>query len=86
MDFPDTLRCSACGDPITGAGYLPAAALDDGYDPHPADAVCDACGFNDVGMMGCAPELNDVTGPGPADVLLYVRTTADGVEIVDKKA
>jgi hypothetical protein len=87
MDLASTpVRCSTCGDPIDDAGYLPATALDDGYDPRPADAVCDACGFNEVGTLGCAPELDDVTDPGPDDVLLYVRATADGIEVVDEKS
>ena len=88
MDLVSTpdLRCSTCGDPIAGAGYLPATALEDGYDPHPDDAVCDACGFNELGMLGCAPELDEVTDSGPEGVLLYVRVTADGIEVVDEKA
>ena len=82
---PGTLVCSACGDEITGAGYLPAAERSDGYDPHSDAAVCDACGFNELGMMGCAPELADVVDPGPDDVLLYVRRTDDGVDVVSVK-
>jgi hypothetical protein len=82
---PETLACSACGDDIADAGYLPATEQDDGYEPHADAAVCDACGFNDVGMMGCAPELDDVIDPGPDDVLLYVRRTDDGVDVVRVK-
>jgi len=84
LSTPDPLRCSRCSDRITDAGYLPAVR-DDGYDPRPADAVCGACGFNEVGMRGCAPVLDDVTDPGPDDVLLYVRVTAEGIEVVDEK-
>lgn len=88
MDLRSTpdLRCSTCGDPITDAGYLPATTTGDGYEPHPDDAVCDDCGFNELGLLGCAPELDDVTDPGPDDVLLYVRATGDGIEAVEEKS
>lgn len=82
---PEELHCAACGEAIDGEGYLPATDAGDAYDPHPGDAVCDACGFNDVGMMGCAPELSDVTDPGPDDVLLYVGVADDGLEVLRVK-
>lgn len=82
---PETLSCSECGERITDAGYLPATESEDGYEPRAEAAVCDACGFNAIGMMGCAPELDDVVDPGPDDVLLYVRRTDDGIEIVSTK-
>ncbi|WP_255355510.1 MULTISPECIES: hypothetical protein [Haloarcula] len=34
---------------------------------------------------GCAPELADVVDPGPDDVLLYVRLTDSGIEVVSAK-
>lgn len=83
---PTALDCAACGDTVTGAGYLPAVERDDGYEPSPADAVCGACGFTALGTAGCAPELGDVTDPATADTLLYVRATDDGVEVVRSKA
>lgn len=83
---PETLSCSECDEEIGDAGYLPATERDGVYDPVPDHAVCDACGFNTVGMMGCAPEVDDVVDPGPDDVLLYVRRTDDGVEVVRTKS
>ncbi|RKD95411.1 hypothetical protein [Halopiger aswanensis] len=86
-----TLSCSECGEPIEDAGYLPAVEREDedkdGYEPIADAAVCDACGFNEIGMMGCAPELEDVTDPDPNRVLLYVRVTDDGdaLEVVSAK-
>ncbi len=80
-----TLYCSACDEEIEDAGYLPATERDGGYEPSADAAVCDACGFNAIGMTGCAPELDDVVDPGPDDVLLYVRTTDDGFEVVSAK-
>lgn len=77
--------CAECGEELADAGYLPATERDGDYDPQVDAAVCDACGFNEVGMMGCAPELDEVTDPGPDDVLLYVRTAADGVDVVSVK-
>ena len=82
---PATPECSVCGDEVDDAGYLPAVERESGYEPQSEAAVCDACGFNEVGMMGCAPELDDVDGSGAADVLLYVRRTDDGLEVVSGK-
>lgn len=82
---PADLTCAACDDPISGAAYLPATETDEGYDPLPGAAVCDDCGYNAVGMQGCAPELAEVTDPGPDDVLLFVRRTDGGLEIVTVK-
>lgn len=48
------LACSRCGDAIE-RGYL---VVEDG-EPVPETAVCDTCGWSDVGHAGCAPELRD---------------------------
>lgn len=82
---PASLTCAACGTTIDDAGYLPATDENDIYHPHPDDAVCGTCGFNEVGMMGCAPELDEVTDGDAADVLLYVERTASGFDIVSVK-
>lgn len=82
---PNTLSCSECGAEIEGAGYLPVTDSDGEYDPLFDAVVCDTCGFNDIGMMGCAPELDEVIDPAPDDVLLYVRMTDDGIEVVSTK-
>ena len=83
--MPATTACSVCGEEFTEAGYLPAVERESGYEPRGEAAVCDACGFNEVGMMGCAPELNDVAESGTADVLLYVRRTDGDLEVVSGK-
>ena len=83
--MPATTACSVCGEEFTEAGYLPAVERESGYEPRGEAAVCDACGFNEVGMMGCAPELDDVDTTGAADVLLYVRRTDGGLEVVSVK-
>lgn len=85
VDAPSTLTCAECGEEVRDAGYLPATTGEDGYEPAVDDAVCDACGFNEVGMLGCAPELDEVTEPGPDDVLLYVRPTDGGIDVVSVK-
>ena len=82
---PAIPECSVCGEEFTEAGYLPAVEQEGGYEPRGEAAVCDACGFNEVGMMGCAPELNDVAESGTADVLLYVRRTDGDLEVVSVK-
>jgi hypothetical protein len=85
VSTPETLACTVCGDELATAGYLPARETDDGYEPMADSAVCDTCGFNEVGMLGCAPELGDVVDPEPNDVLLYVRRTEEGFEVVTAK-
>lgn len=85
VSTPETLYCSECGEEIDDAGYLPATERDGGYEPLTDAAVCDACGYNTIGMMGCAPELDEVIDPNPDDVLLYVRKTDDGIEVVTTK-
>ncbi|MFB6127693.1 MAG: hypothetical protein ABEJ79_10435 [Halolamina sp.] len=82
---PETMRCSECEEAVTDAGYLPAVESDGGYEPLPEFAVCDACGFNNVGMAGCAPTLDDVTDAERAELLLYVRRTDDGVDVLSAK-
>ena len=86
VSTPD-LHCAECDAEIEDAGYLPATERDDGYEPLADAAVCDACGYNEIGMMGCAPELDEVTDPDsdPADVLLYVRATDGGLEVITVK-
>lgn len=82
---PTTLDCSECGSEIEDAGYLPATEREDGYEPTPEDAICDACGFNEVGMMGCAPTLDEVTKEGSNDVLLYVNAADGGFDVISVK-
>lgn len=85
VSTPETLFCSECDEEIEGAGYLPATETAGGYEPRADEAICDACGFNEVGMMGCAPELDEVVDSGPDDVLLYVRRTDTGIDVVSAK-
>lgn len=79
------LSCSACDEEIEETGYLPATERDGGYEPLADAAICGACGFNEIGMMGCAPELDDVIDPEPDDVLLYVRVIDGDIEVVTVK-
>lgn len=85
VSTPKTLSCSECGEEITATGYLPATKGDAGYEPLADVAVCDACGFNRIGMMGCAPELDEIIEPDPDDILLYVRRTDDGFDVLSTK-
>jgi hypothetical protein len=80
--MPTDLTWSVCGVTVDDAGYLPATERDGGYRPTPDDAVCGACGFNEIGMAGCAPELDDVTDD---DVLLYVERTDAAFDVVSVK-
>lgn len=82
--MPTALACSVCGADVDDVGYLPATERDGGYRPLTDDAVCGACGFNEIGMAGCAPEPDDVTDPGD-DVLLYVQRVENGFDVVSVK-
>lgn len=81
---PETLTCAECGEALE-AGYLPAVARGDEYEPRAADAVCSACGFNEVGYAGCAPEVDDVVDAGADTVLLHVDATGDDLEVLSVK-
>ena len=82
---PETLTCAECGSAIADAGYVPATERNGTYHPLVDAAVCDTCGFNGLGMTGCAPELDDVVDPGPDDTLLYIRLTDSDIEVVSSK-
>lgn len=48
------LTCTHCGSDIE-RGYL----VVEGDEPLRETAVCDTCGWGEVGHAGCAPELRD---------------------------
>lgn len=77
---PESLACAACGDEFE-EGYLPAVDGDGEYDPRPDGAVCLACGFNEVGYAGCAPEVDDVVDDEDGFVLLHVDAGGDGIAV-----
>ncbi len=54
---PD-LTCTQCENAIE-RGYVTATSADDGYRMTAETAVCDTCGWSDVGATGCAPTLSD---------------------------
>ena len=84
---PDSLTCAECGAVLAESGYLPASEVgDETYEPIPEAALCGACGFNEVGFAGCAPELDDVLGDSSTgDVLLQVKATDAGVDVLSVK-
>ena len=77
---PETLVCAECGDALE-EGYLPAEDRDGAYEPVPGDAVCTACGFNEVGYAGCAPEVGDLVADEEGTVLLHVDASGDDLEV-----
>ena len=77
---PETLACAECREEFE-EGYLPADDRNGEYEPRPDDAVCTACGFNEVGYAGCAPEVGDVVDDGDGTVLLHVDAGGDGIEV-----
>lgn len=81
---PETLACSECGDDFDD-GYLPAVGGDGTYEPRAGDAVCTACGFNEVGYAGCAPEVGDLVEPDDDTVLLHVEVSGDDVSVLSAK-
>lgn len=66
--LPAALACSACGDNIE-RGYVPVVAADEPR-PEADQAVCDVCGWGEIGYTGCAPELGDFDG---ADLLVRLE-------------
>lgn len=64
------LTCSECADPID-RGYVPVRETGGPAEPLTDLAVCDTCGWRDVGHAGCAPELRDFDG---GDLLVRVET------------
>lgn len=58
LDVPDDLACSRCGETIA-RGYLPAVERGEETALEPGAAVCDACGWAEVGATGFAPTLSD---------------------------
>lgn len=82
---PKPLYCSECGEKLEDTGYLPATEHAEEYQPLADAGVCGECGFNEIGMMGCAPELADVIDADAADVLLYVRRINEGMEVKSTK-
>lgn len=81
---PETLTCRECGDPFDD-GYLPAVEGDGSYEPRDDDAVCSACGFNEVGYAGCAPEVGDLVDADDDLVLLHVEVSGDDVTVLSAK-
>lgn len=77
---PEALICVECGEGFE-EGYLPAVDRDGAYEPRPDDAVCTACGFNEVGYAGCAPEVDDVVDLDEGTILLHVSATSDDIEV-----
>jgi hypothetical protein len=80
-----SLNCSVCSQEITDVGYLPATVDENEYEPHPQNAVCDVCGFNKIGMEGCAPELTDIVDNKPQKSLLYIRIEDDEISVISEK-
>jgi len=73
------LDCVRCGDAID-RGYVTAGATADGYAMDEAGAVCDVCGWNEVGATGCAPTLADFDG---GDLLVRVEPVEGSIAPVD---
>lgn len=79
------LVCAVCEEELDETGYVPAIEGGEAAEPLLEDAVCGACGFSEVGMTGCAPALDEVDESGTGDVLLFVRRTDAGFEVVSTK-
>lgn len=56
--LPGELTCVECNE-VFDRGYIPVGITDTSYDGFVDLAVCETCGWRDVGHMGCAPELRD---------------------------
>lgn len=72
--FPASLACSSCGADIE-RGYVPVAGGQE-LRPDTDQAVCETCGWREIGYLGCAPELGDFDG---GDLLVRVEPGDDGL-------
>lgn len=77
------LSCAVCGDSIE-RGYAPAERTDTGHVLREEAAVCDVCGFSEVGFMGCAPELGDFETGGDVLVSFSFDNGVTDVRITDE--
>jgi len=77
--LPQDLACSACGDDIE-RGYVTASEAAGGYEFDADGAVCDVCGWQDVGATGCAPTLADFAG---GDLLVRIEREDGRLRPVD---
>lgn len=69
------LTCSACTETVE-RGYVPVVETDGPPEPLSELAVCDGCGWREVGHTGCAPELRDFDR---GDILVRVETDDGGL-------
>lgn len=76
LAVPAGLDCAACGDAVE-QGYAPVVdgAVDGG------EAVCAVCGWGEVGMNGCAPEVRDFGDGADAVARLAPETGGDGLVV-----
>lgn len=79
----EPLECAACGSEIE-RGYAPATTTETGHVIRGTTAVCDVCGFNDIGFTGCAPELGDFTGDGDVLVSFAIDDGLSEARITDE--
>lgn len=73
-DLPAEVDCASCGDAVE-AGYVPVS----GERPVTEAAVCRECGWNEVGMMGCAPTLSDFEVDAELTALVRVERGEAGL-------
>lgn len=79
------LQCVECRNQIDDDGYIPAVERDDEYELETEAALCASCGFGEVGMLGCAPTLDDLETNPENDVLLYVKMTDGEPELISTR-
>lgn len=77
--LPAELTCSECGDGIE-RGYVPVTTVDAHHEPDTDLAVCDTCGWRDIGHMGCVPELRDFDS---GNLLVRIEPSDGGVKAID---
>lgn len=77
--LPSSLTCQEC-DGTLGRGYLPVEETARGPEHDADNAVCDSCGWRDVGYLGCAPTSDDFEN---ADRFVRIEAGDRGVELED---
>jgi hypothetical protein len=81
-DLPTVSGATTCAhcDGSIERGYVTASADDSAYTVDTDVAVCDTCGWSDVGATGCAPTLADFEG---GDLLVRIERDDGALAPVD---
>lgn len=76
---PGDTTCAHCDGEIE-RGYVTVTVAESDVSVDTTGAVCDTCGWRDVGATGCAPTLGDFDG---GEVLVRIEREGNALAPVD---